>query len=561
MGNALQGDVLGWLSSWWQGFGLRARLQFLIQGALVVVFVLMQLWLTQHLERQTLSAATDRARMVADGAINGLNTLMITKAGDGEVISDQKSRALYIEKIGKSEFIRELRVFRAKQLDEEFPPALPQELPVDELDQRILQSGKEEIRFSHPPSGGSQLRVVVPYVAMKNFRSIECLKCHGVEEGFVLGGASVTIDIEGDMAALRALNRGLWIGQGLLQLVLFLLIGLIVSRLLSQLGGEPRYVIDVVRHIAQGKLSEEIVTRPGDDSSLLFATRQMQAGLREIVGRIVRSAAELAISAQRLSASSSAMLQATERQNDSSAASAASVEQLTACIGNIADNASEVDRHASETGALARSGTRAVQEMVGEMQKISGAVTHSSERVMSLGESSYQISRIVSVIKDIADQTNLLALNAAIEAARAGEHGRGFAVVADEVRKLSERTALSTQEIAGMIERIWSDTNAAVEGMNGGLACVEEGVQMAGQADTAMAQIQGSIEQVLASVGEISTALHEQSATSNLIAGNVQRIVEMSEETSGIVRDVSTSAGDLARLAQQLKASVEQFSV
>jgi len=561
MGNALQGDILDWLSSWWQRLGLRARLQLLIQGALVFVFVLMQLWLTQHLERQTLAAAADRARMVADGAINGLNTLMITKAGDSEVISDQKSRTLYVEKIGKSEFIRELRVFRAKQLDEEFPPALPQELPVDELDQRILQSGKEEIRLFHPSSGGSQLRVVVPYVAMKNFRSIECLKCHGVEEGFVLGGASVTIDIESDMAALRALNRGLWIGQGLLQLVLFLLIGLIVSRLLRQLGGEPRYVIDVVRHIAQGKLSEEIVTRPGDDSSLLFATRQMQAGLREIVGRIVRSAAELATSAQRLSASSSAMLQATERQNDASAASAASVEQLTACIGNIADNASEVDHHASETGALARSGTRAVQEMVGEMQKISGSVTRSSECVMSLGESSNQISRIVSVIKEIADQTNLLALNAAIEAARAGEHGRGFAVVADEVRKLSERTALSTQEIAGMIERIWSDTQAAVEGMNGGLASVEEGVQMAGQADTAMGQIQGSIEQVLASVAEISTALQEQSATSNLIAGNVQRTVEMSEETSGIVRDVSAAAGDLASLARQLKASVEQFSV
>ncbi|MBS0355352.1 MAG: methyl-accepting chemotaxis protein [Proteobacteria bacterium] len=527
----------------------------------MLVFVLMQLWLMQHLERQTLAAAADRARMVADGAINGLNTLMITKAGDSEVISDQKSRTLYIEKIGKSEFIRELRVFRAKQLDEEFPPALPQELPADELDQRILQSGKEEIRLFHPPSGGTQLRVVVPYVAMKNFRSIECLKCHGVEEGFVLGGASVTIDIESDMAALRTLNRGLWIGQALLQFVLFLLIGLIVSRLLRQLGGEPRYVIDVVRHIAQGKLSEEIVTRPGDDSSLLFATRQMQAGLREIVGRIVRSAAELATSAQRLSASSSAMLQATERQNDASAASAASVEQLTACIGNIADNASEVDRHASETGSLARSGTQAVQEMVGEMQKISGAVVRSSERVTSLGESSNQISRIVSVIKEIADQTNLLALNAAIEAARAGEHGRGFAVVADEVRKLSERTALSTQEIAGMIERIWSDTQAAVEGMNGGLACVEEGVQMAGQADTAMGQIQGSIEQVLASVAEISTALHEQSATSNLIAGNVQRTVEMSEETSGIVRDVSAAAEDLASLAQQLKASVEQFSV
>jgi methyl-accepting chemotaxis protein len=195
------------------------------------------------------------------------------------------------------------------------------------------------------------------------------------------------------------------------------------------------------------------------------------------------------------------------------------------------------------------------------MQKIAGVVTNSSTAITSLGEQSHQISNIVNVIKEIADQTNLLALNAAIEAARAGEQGRGFAVVADEVRKLAERTAQSTQEIAAMIQGIQGSTDDAVGGMAQGIACVDEGVEMVGQAGSSMERIQEGVQKVLSSVGDISVALKEQSATSHLIAQNVQSIAQMTEETSTIVKEVSVSADRLEQMAMQLKQTVGQFKL
>jgi methyl-accepting chemotaxis protein len=545
----------------WNGLGLQFKLQILIQGFLLIILVAAQQWITHQLERQTLAAAEDRAKMVADGAINGLNTLMITKAGEEEIISDKKSRALFIEKIGKSEHIVELRIFRAKQLDEEFPEPLPQERPVDDMDKEVLATGKTLSRQTTTQDGKPALRTVVPFIAKKEFRSIQCLKCHGVAEGFVLGGASVTIEIENDLHVLSSLNRWIWIGQGALQLILFFVIAMIVRRLLNQLGGEPVYVIDIVKQIAQGNLSADIRTRPGDNDSLLHATQQMQVGLRGIIGRILQNADQLTEAARHMTGSSGRVLHAAEKQSESTASVATSVQEMTACIGQISDNAGNAQHHASETGNLAREGSSAVRAVVGEMQKIAGVVTNSSTAITSLGEQSHQISNIVNVIKEIADQTNLLALNAAIEAARAGEQGRGFAVVADEVRKLAERTAQSTQEIAAMIQGIQGSTDDAVGGMAQGIACVDEGVEMVGQAGSSMERIQEGVQKVLSSVGDISVALKEQSATSHLIAQNVQSIAQMTEETSTIVKEVSVSADRLEQMAMQLKQTVGQFKL
>jgi methyl-accepting chemotaxis protein len=557
----IKGHIVSGISSWWIGLGLRLKLQILIQGFLIVILVIAQLVISVKLEDQVLQAAEERARTVADGAINGLNTLMITKAGQKEVISDPKSRLNFIDKMGKSESIKEMRVFRAKQLDDEFPEALPQELPADEMDRRVLETGKAEFSTFIGSNGDSSLRAVVPFIAKKNFRSINCLDCHGVDEDFVLGGASVTIDIEKEVAVVRKINLWIWVGQGILQILLFLVISVIVGRLVRQLGGEPVYVIDIVRQIAKGNLSGEVRTAPNDTNSLLYATKHMQGSLKEIVAGIIRNADQLTLAARQLSSSSDEVLKASERQSDSSASVAASVEEMTVCIGQISENSADAQRHASETGDLARNGAAMVQEVISEMDKISGVVTTSSGVITSLGEQSNQIHQIVNVIKEIADQTNLLALNAAIEAARAGEQGRGFAVVADEVRKLAERTTQSTQEIAAMIQGIQSGTSDAVRGMSQGIACVDEGVQMVGRAGSSMELIQGGVQSVLASVGDISLALREQNSASNLIASNVQSIAQMTEDTSAIVRSMSASASRLEEMAGQLKASVGRFQL
>jgi methyl-accepting chemotaxis protein len=549
------------VANWWNSLGLRLKLQILIQGFLILVLLAAQQWVLVQFEKQVLHGATDRAQAVADGAINGLNTLMVTKIGTEDVISNKASRALFIEKMGISERLKEMRVIRHKAMDDEFPSPMPSELPVDEVDRDVLATGKTMHKFITAPNGDVSLRTVVPFLNLKSFRGNSCVKCHGQPEGSVLGAASIVVDVNQEMALIRKVNTFMWIGQGLLQVILFIVVGMIVRRLLAQLGGEPQQVIDIVKHIAKGNLANDIATKPGDDHSLLAAMKQMQIGLREMLSGTRQTAEALERAAQHLTNSSSQVLSAAERQSEASTSVASSVEEMTVCISHISENAADAQKHASETGSLATDGSNVVKEVIVEMDKIHNAVNDSSELISTLGQKSMQISDIVKVIKEIADQTNLLALNAAIEAARAGEHGRGFAVVADEVRKLSERTTLSTQEIASMIDTIQSGTNEAVEGMSVGRARVNEGVEMVGRAGSSMDKIQGGVQNVLASVDEISNSLREQSAARNLIARNVEGIAQMTEETSSIIKEVSASAEHLEQLSRTLNQAVGQFKL
>lgn len=545
----------------WENLGLRLRLQLLIQGFLFIALIAAQQWILSEFERQTLYSAEERAIEMGDGTINGLNTLMLLKVGKEDVISDGKRRALFIEKIGISEGIKELRVIRGKGIDDEFDGALPQEKVVDDMDRRVLASGQIEHLVSKDAKGETSLRTVMPFIAKENFRSINCLECHGVDEGTTVGAVSIIIDITNDISKIDETSFKLWVGLIVLQIVLFFVIGEVVRRLLMQLGGEPKHVIDIVRQIAKGNLSGNIETAANDNSSLLFATKQMQAGLKEIIGKALKTSDDLARAARELTASSREVIVASEHQADATVSAAASIEEMTVCVGHIAENAVDANKYASEAGGLAKSGSDAVQSVVAEMGKISEVVTTSSQAITALGEHSNQISNIVKVIKEIADQTNLLALNAAIEAARAGEQGRGFAVVADEVRKLAERTARSTQEITAMIQSIQNGTRDAVSVMSVGDTRVTEGVKMVDRAGQSMGEIQVGVEKVLSSIGDISSALKEQTSTSNLITKNIESITHMTEETKSVIEKVSASADNLEQLADELRKAVGQFKL
>jgi methyl-accepting chemotaxis protein len=240
---------------------------------------------------------------------------------------------------------------------------------------------------------------------------------------------------------------------------------------------------------------------------------------------------------------------------------AASVEQMTVSISHISDRATDTQTVSSETGRLSREGAAVVHRSADEMAQIAQSVNQSADVVRRLGEKSKEIAHIVSVIKDIADQTNLLALNAAIEAARAGEQGRGFAVVADEVRKLSEKTAGSTNEIASMVEAIAMGTQEAVGSMESGVARVDAGVALARQAGESITQIEGASAKLLDAVNDISSALKEQSQASNDIAKHVEKIAQMSEENSVAIKEAAQASHSLETLAGSLTTSVSRFKI
>ncbi len=271
------------VSGWWGRVGLQFKLQILIQGFLFAILVAAQQWISDQFESQVLNAAKERANVVADGTINGLNTLMVTKAGKDEVISNKVSRALFIQKMGASENIKEMRVVRGKGVDDEFSGALPQESPVDDMDRSVLANGKTEYRMIKNGDGEAWLRTVVPFIAKKEFRGIKCLECHGVDEGSVLGAASVIIDVKNDMSIIRKVDTWIWIGQGILQVILFFVIGAIVRRLLKRIGGEPEYAAEIVRKVAAGDLSSDIKLNAGDTTSLMAAMKNMIDTLRGLL--------------------------------------------------------------------------------------------------------------------------------------------------------------------------------------------------------------------------------------------------------------------------------------
>jgi methyl-accepting chemotaxis protein len=320
--------------------------------------------------------------------------------------------------------------------------------------------------------------------------------------------------------------------------------------------------VHALQKIADGDLVVDLPPHGKDEvGRLLTATKQMAGSMRDAITNIKTAAVQLVDSAHHLSSSSTQVATQSGLQSDAAADMAASIEEMNSSIAMVSDHALQAREVSVKSGHVSSDGAAVIQQAVGSMTEIAGTVRQASEAVTQLGQESQAISDIVHTIQEIADQTNLLALNAAIEAARAGEQGRGFAVVADEVRKLAERTSVSTKEIEGMIGKILQGTNTAVASMETGVKQVEEGVGYAERAGGSIADIQNSALEVAEVVTNISQALAEQTVASGTIANNVERIAGVAEQNSQVARESAKHAKTLEQLAESLTQRVSHFQV
>jgi methyl-accepting chemotaxis protein len=327
----------------------------------------------------------------------------------------------------------------------------------------------------------------------------------------------------------------------------------------NQLGADPAEVRQVAEQVAAGDLTQKIMTpRAG---SVMAAMAAMQSQLAGLVGQIRSNADSLLTAADHLNSDTGEVAMRSADQSEAAAAVAAAMEEMTVGVAAVRDHADEARQAAVESGQLAQQGRAVVGKVVDGMRRVADSVTESAEVIGQLERESEKISAIVGVIKEIADQTNLLALNAAIEAARAGEAGRGFAVVADEVRKLAERTAQSTVEIASTVDVVRSGIQRGVERMQGGVGLVGNESTDVGEACTTIGIMQERSEKAARSIDEIGAALAEQSAASNEVAQRVEQIARFSEQNAEAVRRSAESAGQLQDLAKALSETVDHFRV
>jgi methyl-accepting chemotaxis protein len=318
----------------------------------------------------------------------------------------------------------------------------------------------------------------------------------------------------------------------------------------------------VIDKYAEGDFTPRISTQyKGDHQLIVNSLNKMGESVSRVLNQVKEAVQATASAANQISSSTEEMAAGAQEQSAQATEVAGAVEEMTKTIYETTKNTGQATEASKNSGRVAKEGGKVVEETIEGMIRISDVVRKSAETVQALGKSSDQIGEIVQVIDDIADQTNLLALNAAIEAARAGEQGRGFAVVADEVRKLAERTTKATKEIATMIKQIQKDTNGAVESMEEGTKEVEVGKQLAEKAGRSLQEIIHGAENVVDIVSQVAAASEEQSSAAEQISKNIESISSVTQESASGIQQIAHASEDLNRLTLNLQELVAQFKV
>lgn len=456
--------------------------------------------------------------------------------------------------------LAERGMYRARLVSDQ--PMNPANAPQDAFEVKAMESIK------NGANSFSDVQVIngVPTFlrASSDRASVEaCVNCHaGKNVGDVIGMLSVAIPMTHAQASMQSsvMYSGLWM-IGIIAVFLVAVYWLLHLFVLKPLYGLAAISHDIAQ--GQGDLTKRVPVGRGSDEITILG-RDFNLFIQKMHGAVSlvnQATNRLAMSTIELSSTADNVVRAAEGQDARAVQSASAVEEMTMTAGEVARSSTEAARIAQETAETARSGQEVMMQTVTGMQQVSEAVGKAANIITTLGRSSDQIGAIVRVIEDIADQTNLLALNAAIEAARAGEQGRGFAVVADEVRKLAERTTKATKEIGDMIRQIQQDTKSAVASMDQGTTQVGQGVELANKTGEALSKIHTMINSTAGMIQQIASAAEEQSNATRQIAGDLEAMTQTTRQTSSGVAESAQACHELSTLATDLQKTMSAFKV
>jgi methyl-accepting chemotaxis protein len=528
------------------------RLTAAIWVVLALIWAGAIVWTTQVNRDTAIRQAQDFSKSIHEMAMAGLTGMMITgTVGQREVFLDQ---------IKQLSIIKDLHVARSDAVAKLYGPDTKSNRELDALEKQVMASGTPYMSLEQS-NGASFLQVINPTKASPNYLGKDCIACHQVPEGTVLGVVSMKISldsVEAEVSAFRLKIAGVaLVALGALLVIIYLITHHFVTKPLEDLRNG---LSDIAR--GEGDLTRRLPIKGKDEvgqSALVF--NEMMNNFNQLVRQVRDAASQVSARVAALSDNADRVTQSSQQQNERSNLAASAVEQLVSSISSIAQSAEHVQQQSQESLARANEGTRNLNVLINEMTVVESAVKEMADSVNNFVRNTESITLMTREVKDIAEQTNLLALNAAIEAARAGEQGRGFAVVADEVRKLAEKSSRSASEIDAITAQLSAQSVSVRHSIEEGLEHLASSQSAVASVSNVLQATNGSVAEVGHGLDAIASATDQQRRFSGDVESSIEAIAGMARENSGTVEQTAGAAHDLKRLAEGLGSLVGRFKV